>query len=67
MLLSSAMSVGKSLVSANVSVLWAQAGKKVCQFDAVCRRPTDYATFRTLNLYGVTTVLTGKEKPEVVV
>lgn len=67
MLLSSAMSVRKSLVSANVAVLWAQAGKCVLQLDAALRRPTDYATFRTLNLAGVTTVLTGMQCPEAVV
>ncbi|EPC17562.1 CpsD/CapB family tyrosine-protein kinase [Lacticaseibacillus paracasei] len=61
MFTSSAMSEGKSTVSANVAVTWAQAGKKVLLIDADLRRPTIHATFRTLNLEGVTTVLTGKD------
>jgi capsular exopolysaccharide synthesis family protein len=61
------MSEGKSTVSANVAVTWAQAGKKVLLLDADLRRPTVHATFRKLNLDGVTTVLTGKSKPDEVV
>ena len=61
MFTSSAMSEGKSTVSANVAVTWAQAGKKVLLIDADLRRPTVHATFRKLNLEGVTTVLTGKK------
>lgn len=60
MFTSSAMSEGKSTVSANVAVTWAQAGKKVLLIDTDLRRPKLQATFRTLNLDGVTTVLTGK-------
>lgn len=67
MFTSSAMSEGKSTVSANVAVTWAQAGKKVLLIDADLRRPTVHATFRKLNLDGVTTVLTGKTKPDEVV
>lgn len=67
MFTSSAMSEGKSTVSANVAVTWAQAGKKVLLIDADLRRPTVHATFRKLNLDGVTTVLTGKAKPEEVI
>ena len=63
MFTSSAMSEGKSTVSANVAVTWAQAGQKVLLIDADLRRPTVQATFRKLNLEGVTTVLTGKSKP----
>lgn len=67
MFTSSAMSEGKSTVSANVAVTWAQAGKKVLLIDADLRRPTVQATFRKLNLDGVTTVLTGKTKADQVV
>lgn len=67
MFTSSAMSEGKSTVSANVAVTWAQAGKKVLLIDADLRQPTVQATFRKLNLDGVTTVLTGKTTAEQVV
>lgn len=67
MFTSSTISEGKSTVSANVAVTWAQAGKKVLLIDADLRRPTVHATFRKLNLDGVTTVLTGKSKPDEVV
>ncbi|BAN72291.1 CpsD/CapB family tyrosine-protein kinase [Lacticaseibacillus paracasei] len=67
MFTSSAMAEGKSTVSANVAVTWAQAGKKVLLIDANLRRPTVHATFRKLNLDGVTTVLTGKNKIDEVV
>lgn len=64
---SSAMSEGKSTVSANVAVTWAQAGQRVLLVDADLRRPTVHATFRTLNLEGVTTVLTGKTQANEVI
>lgn len=67
MFTSSAMSEGKSTVSANVAVTWAQACKRVLLIDADLRRPTIQATFRKLNIDGVTTVLTGRTKVEEVV
>ena len=67
MFTSSAMSEGKSTVSANVAVTWAQAGKKVLLIDADLRRPTIHATFRTLNIDGVTTILIGKDEAGAVV
>lgn len=50
MFTSSATSEGKSTVSANVAVTWAQAGKSVLLIDADLRRPTVHASFRKLNL-----------------
>ena len=67
MFTSSAMSEGKSTVSANVAVTWAQAGKRVLLIDADLRRPTVHASFRKLNVEGVTTVLTAKRQAEEVV
>lgn len=67
MFTSSAMSEGKSTVSANVAVAWAQSGKNVLLIDADLRCPTIHATFRTLNIDGVTTILTGKDTPDKVV
>ncbi|WP_418938538.1 CpsD/CapB family tyrosine-protein kinase [Lacticaseibacillus paracasei] len=67
MFTSSAMSEGKSTVAANVAVTWAQAGKKVLLIACDLRRPTVHATFRTLNLEGVTSILTGKTKADEVV
>lgn len=67
MFTSSAMLEGKSTVSANVAVAWAQSGKNVLLIDADLRRPTIHATFRTLNIDGVTTILTGKDTPDKVV
>ncbi|WPP12468.1 CpsD/CapB family tyrosine-protein kinase [Lacticaseibacillus paracasei] len=67
MFTSSAMSEGKSTVAANVAVTWAQAGKKVLLIDCDLRCPTVHATFRTLNLEGVTSILTGKTKADEVV
>ncbi|MDM7532892.1 CpsD/CapB family tyrosine-protein kinase [Lacticaseibacillus paracasei] len=67
MFTSSAMSEGKSTVAANVAVTWAQAGRKVLLIDCDLRRPTVHATFRTLNLEGVTSILTGKTKADDVV
>lgn len=56
------MSDGKSMVSANLAVSWAQAGKKVLFIDADLRRPTLHATFDMDNFNGLTTTLSGQIK-----
>ncbi|PTQ51207.1 MAG: Tyrosine-protein kinase Wzc [Brockia lithotrophica] len=50
---------GKSLVSANLGVVFAQAGKKVLLVDADLRRPTLHKYLRTSNRVGLTNVLVG--------
>lgn len=61
------MSDGKSTVSANVAVTWAQAGKKVLMVDADMRRPTTHLTFNELNLDGLSSILSATKTPEDVV
>lgn len=51
-------SEGKSTVSANVSVTWAQQGRRVLFVDADLRRPTLHSTFGLQNTQGLTTLLT---------
>ncbi|WP_262349212.1 CpsD/CapB family tyrosine-protein kinase, partial [Limosilactobacillus fermentum] len=52
-------SEGKSTVTANVAIAWAQEGKRVLLIDADLRRSTLHATFGLSNQKGLTTVLTG--------
>lgn len=54
---SSGVSEGKSTVSANTAVAWAQQGKKYFLFDADLRRPTLHSTFGLLNSQGLSTIL----------
>lgn len=54
---SSNVSEGKSTVSANTAVTWAQQGKKVLLLGADLRRPTLHTTFSLMNTNGLTTVL----------
>ncbi|ANZ63155.1 exopolysaccharide biosynthesis protein [Secundilactobacillus paracollinoides] len=54
---SSGVSEGKSTVSANTAVAWAQQGKKVLFIDADLRRPTLHSTFGLLNSQGLSTIL----------
>ena len=51
------MSEGKSTVSANMAVIWAQQGKRVLFVDADLRRPTLHMTFGLVNTKGLTTYL----------
>lgn len=55
---SSNVSEGKSTVTANVAITWAQEGKKVLLIDADLRRSTLHATFNLSNASGLTTILT---------
>lgn len=49
---SSAPSEGKSTVSNNVAVTWADQGKRVLIVDADMRRPTVHRTFSVSNAVG---------------
>ncbi|GEA95039.1 exopolysaccharide biosynthesis protein [Weissella viridescens] len=64
MFTSSQMSDGKSTVSSNVAVTWAQAGKKALIVDADLRRPTVHTTFRLDNRQGLTTILASDLQPK---
>ena len=52
------VSEGKSTVTDNVAVVWAQTGQKVLLIDSDLRRPTLHATFNQSNQHGLTTILT---------
>lgn len=52
------VSEGKSTVTDNVAVVWAQTGQKVLLIDSDLRRPTLHATFNKSNQHGLTTILT---------
>ena len=52
------ISEGKSTVTDNIAVVWANAGKRVLLIDADLRRPTLHQTFNVANHEGLTTILT---------
>lgn len=55
---SAAPGEGKSTVSANLAVVFAQEGKKVLMIDGDMRKPTTHYTFRMGNAQGLSSVLT---------
>lgn len=67
MFTSAEMSDGKTTVSTNTAVTWAQAGKNVLYVDADMRRSTAQSTFKLSNKNGLSTILASSEQPEEVV
>ena len=61
-LTSASMSEGKSTVTDNLAVVWAQNGQRVLLVDADLRRPTIHQTFEIDNHRGLTSVLTSRTK-----
>lgn len=59
---SSAISEGKSTVSVNTAVAWAQQGDQVLFIDADLRRPTAHQTFGLDNRTGLTTILSSRDQ-----
>ncbi|GAA0367769.1 CpsD/CapB family tyrosine-protein kinase [Bacillus horti] len=64
MVTSSGPNEGKSTVSANLAVVFAQSGKKTLFIDADLRKPTVHHTFRLNNREGLTNILTGQRELE---
>lgn len=54
------ISEGKSTVTDNIAVVWANTGKRVLLIDADLRRPTLHKTFNVQNSEGLTTILTSE-------
>lgn len=61
-LTSANISEGKSTVTGNLAVVWAQNGQRVLLVDADLRRPTLHRTFDLDNREGLTTILTSQAK-----
>ncbi|MFP7479740.1 CpsD/CapB family tyrosine-protein kinase [Terribacillus saccharophilus] len=61
---SSGPSEGKSSVTANLAIVFAQQGKKVILIDADLRKPTTHYTFKMDNRTGLSTVLIGEKTLE---
>ncbi len=61
-LTSASVSEGKSTVTDNLAIVWAQTGQRVLLVDADFRRPTLHQTFEIDNHRGLTSVLTSRAK-----
>lgn len=61
-LTSANVSEGKSTVTDNLAIVWAQTGQKVLLVDADLRRSTLYRTFNLDNREGLTTILTSRAR-----
>lgn len=59
-LTSANVSEGKSTVTDNLAIVWAQTGQKVLLVDADLRRSTLHRTFNLDNRKGLTTILTSR-------
>lgn len=57
-IMSALPSEGKSTVSANLAVSWAEDDKRVLLIDVDLRRPTVHQTFKTSNRYGLSNIIT---------
>ncbi|MCC4341068.1 CpsD/CapB family tyrosine-protein kinase [Limosilactobacillus reuteri] len=57
-LTSANVSEGKSTITDNLAIVWAQTGQRVLLIDADLRRPTLHTTFNKSNQEGLTTILT---------
>ena len=55
---SSSPGEGKSTISSNIAIVFAQEGKKVLLIDADMRKPTIHYTFDLKNTFGLSSVLT---------
>lgn len=67
MFTSAEMSDGKTTVSTNTAMTWAQAGKNVLYVDADMRRSTAQSTFELSNKNGLSTILASAGQPKEVV
>jgi capsular exopolysaccharide synthesis family protein len=61
-LTSANVSEGKSTVTDNLAVVWAQNGQRVLLVDADLRKPTLHRTFDLNNQQGLTTILTSRDR-----
>lgn len=61
-IMSALPSEGKSTVSANLAVSWAEENKKVLLMDVDLRRPTVHQSFKVSNRYGLSNIITSSSK-----